>query len=105
MEFHDVGYDRETEYFFKKNQELIEKKRAKLNEERTERRQAELKETHWMRCPKCGENMAEEELAGIMIDRCSSCHGIFFDAGELELLLEAKEPQGFLGGLKKFVGR
>jgi hypothetical protein len=104
MEFEDVGYDRESEYFYRQNQELIERKRADLNKEREARKRDELKEQHWMRCPKCGHAMVEEELSGIMIDRCGSCHGIFFDAGELDLLLEAKEQNGFLGGLKRLVG-
>ncbi|MBZ0111003.1 MAG: zf-TFIIB domain-containing protein [Thermoanaerobaculia bacterium] len=104
MEFEDVGYDKESQYFFRQNQELIERKRAELNKEREARRESELKEQHWMRCPKCGQPMVEEELSGIMIDRCGSCQGIFFDAGELDLLLAAKGQAGFLGGLKKLVG-
>ena len=45
-----------------------------------------LREQHFMRCPKCGHEMKEEELEGIKIDRCSFCEGIFFDAGELDQL-------------------
>ena len=103
MDFHDVGYDKEAQYFYRQNQELIQRKRQELNSQREQRRTSELKAQHWMRCPKCGQEMVEEELAGIMIDRCGNCQGLFFDAGELDLLLEAKEPQGFLGGLRKLV--
>ena len=104
MQFDDAGYSKEEEYFRRRNQELIERKRAELDAEREARHEAELKAEHWLRCPKCGGQMAEEELSGIMIDRCGSCQGIFFDAGELDLLLEAKEQGSFLSGLKRLVG-
>ena len=49
-----------------------------------------------MRCPKCGSSLKEEEYAGIvLVDRCSSkdCGGsVFFDEGELEILMKAKTP-------------
>jgi Zn-finger nucleic acid-binding protein len=35
------------------------------------------------------------------VDRCNSCSGIYLDKGELELLLQSKEPKGFLGGLSQ----
>ena len=36
-----------------------------------------------MRCPKCRSDMEQLEIDGTEIDRCSSCHGLWFDAGEL----------------------
>jgi Zn-finger nucleic acid-binding protein len=101
----DQGYDKEEEYFFRKNKELLEKKRAELDAARRLQEKEQLKEMHWMRCPKCGHEMAEEELAGIKVDRCAHCGGVFFDAGELDLLLQSQEPAGFLGGLKRWVKR
>jgi Zn-finger nucleic acid-binding protein len=53
-----------------------------------------------MKCPKCGADMREIERQGIKVDQCGSCGGIYFDRGELELLLDAREQKGFLGGLK-----
>jgi uncharacterized protein len=97
------GYDKEDEYFFRKNKELLEKKRAELDARRHEQEAHQLKELHWMRCPKCGREMAEEEHSGIKVDRCSGCGGTFFDAGELELLLEAQEPAGFLGAMRRWI--
>lgn len=40
------------------------------------------------RCPYCRETQIVVELDGIEIDHCLSCHGTWFDAGELELLTE-----------------
>ena len=33
-----------------------------------------------------------------MIDRCHECGGIWFDEGELKLLLHGREIEGFLEG-------
>ena len=97
----EQGLTKEEEYFYNVNKELIERKRKALDVHRAEQRKKELKEKHWMCCPKCGDTMEEIELLGIMADKCSTCSGIYFDKGELELLLESKEQKGFLGGLKQ----
>lgn len=47
--------------------------------------------------------MEEIDLAGIDIDKCQDCQGVYFDNGELDILLQSKERGGFLGLLKKFV--
>lgn len=43
-----------------------------------------------MLCPKCQSPMEEKTLStlhgGVTVDRCSGCHGIWFDLGEAELL-------------------
>ena len=36
-----------------------------------------------MRCPKCRSDMELLMIDGTEIDRCSACHGLWFDAGEL----------------------
>ncbi len=46
-----------------------------------------------MDCPVCKEPMVVLELDQIEIDHCLSCSGIWLDAGELELLLEASEDK------------
>jgi DnaJ-class molecular chaperone len=94
-----VGYSKEEEYFYTLNKELIEKNREKAS-------QAKAAEGHpdsWMKCPKCGGQMEEIDLAGIAIDKCQSCQGIYFDNGELDILLQSRERDGFLELLKKFV--
>ena len=39
-----------------------------------------------MRCPKCRADMDVYEVDGVQIDRCSGCHGLWFDAGEVDKL-------------------
>ena len=36
-----------------------------------------------MRCPKCRSDMGQIMIDGTEVDRCSSCHGLWFDDGEL----------------------
>ena len=39
-----------------------------------------------MRCPKCRADMEQVDYEGTEIDRCTICNGIWFDAGEIEVL-------------------
>ena len=39
-----------------------------------------------MRCPKCRADMEQIDYQGTEIDRCTICNGIWFDAGEIEVL-------------------
>ena len=85
----------EDEYFAriefeKRKKALAEKQKRMKKEERKE-----LKEKHWMHCPKCGMEMVEIEFEGIKVDKCSECLGIFFDNGEVDHLIEKNRP-GFL---------
>lgn len=72
----------EDEYFIKQDAELIKQQRARLDSERAraDRRM------HFMKCPKCGADLAETEFAHMKIDRCGECGGVWLDKGELEML-------------------
>jgi hypothetical protein len=100
-ELKEQGYTKEEEYFYNLNKTLIEKKRKDLDEQQHKLKKDELRNLHWMNCPKCGHKMEEVKYLGILLDRCSECHGVYFDKGELDILLESKEQKGFLDGLKK----
>jgi len=39
-----------------------------------------------MRCPKCRADMEQLEFEGTEVDRCVICKGIWFDAGEIEVM-------------------
>ena len=49
-----------------------------------------------MICPVCKNSMVVLELEQIEIDYCTSCKGIWLDAGELELLLETEQERARL---------
>jgi acetyl-CoA carboxylase beta subunit len=84
----------EDEYFAR--QEL--ERRKKWAQEQAAKKSAEEKEQtkklHWMKCPKCGMDLAEIELHGVKVDQCASCGGVFLDAGEMEQL--EKHDEGVL---------
>ena len=88
----------EDEYFTRQELERKkqwEKERAgKMQIEERER----LRELHHMKCPKCGMDLHNISFAGIELDRCVSCNGTWFDAGEMEQLLEEKN-RGIMGKL------
>ena len=88
----EQGYSKEDEYFHRKDMELIQKLREKAEAQRAKTEAENKKNEYWMRCPKCGLNLTEENYGGVLVDRCSSnsCGGVFFDGGELEILLKAK---------------
>lgn len=55
-----------------------------------------------MDCPTCKNAMITLELADVEIDHCVRCGGIWLDAGELELLLDARDKADrLLGSFRK----
>ena len=83
----------EEEYFRRRDQEAIEKLRAKL------RAAAEAKAagTSSMKCPRCDSTLRESKFEEIMIDTCDKCGGVWLDSGELEqLTAQEKEAPGWI---------
>lgn len=95
--------EKEEEYFarmeFERRKQIEEEKRIKMEAEEKER----LKELHYMQCPKCGMNLIEIDYKNIKIDKCSSCQGIWLDAGELDSIsnLEKSTLDKLFGVFKK----
>jgi hypothetical protein len=92
-------FDKEDEYFLKLDAEKIKKLRGELDQKRGEDTKQKRKDTHWMKCPKCGADLQEINYQNVMIDTCTECQGIWLDHGELELLVKGKAllTKGFLG--------
>jgi hypothetical protein len=106
-----VADDRSSEdsWFQRNEKQLLEAARVAREKREAERAQAEkeedrkrLRELHFMKCPKDGHDLVEEELEGVRLDRCSFCEGIFLDAGELDQLF-AKHDEGRKGFFRKLV--
>jgi acetyl-CoA carboxylase beta subunit len=92
---------REDEYFIKMDLEKTNKLRSKLDQTRAEEEKMKRKESHWMKCPKCGSDLKEINFQNVMIDKCDECKGIWLDAGELDLLIkgQARFTQVFINKL------
>jgi len=80
----------EDEYFARRDAELLKEMRAKLDKERN---QTERK-AHYMKCPKCGADLKEETHDHAKVDKCPECHGMWLDAGELELMQQVHKSGG-----------
>lgn len=55
-----------------------------------------------MICPVCKYDMLAVEYHNIELDYCNSCKGVWFDSGELELLLKSQgleEPKAFFADI------
>src|ERR1035437_370416 len=44
-----------------------------------------------MKCPYCSKVMIVVEHEKIELDYCTNCHGVWFDSGELELLMDSMQ--------------
>ncbi len=74
----------EEEYFARRDAELLRQQREAARKTQTE---AERR-SHRMKCPKCGYDLITGEWHGIEVDQCTHCHGVWFDKGEVENLLQ-----------------
>ena len=76
----------EDEYFVKQDAEAIKAHRARLDAERL----ATERKSHYMKCPKCGADLEEKRVGSVAVDTCPDCKGMWLDAGELELVRQAR---------------
>ena len=77
----------EEEYVKKQEIEQMKLLAEKRKKEIEAGEKEKLQKLHYMRCPKCGDLMQEIEYKEIKLDKCFSCGGIYFDDGELDLLI------------------
>ena len=106
----DNSRSREDKWFLENEKHLVEAARLareKRGEERAAHEKAEetrrLKDLHFMKCPKCGHDMAAQSIQGVSIERCGFCEGVYLDAGELEVLFLRKADDN-RGVLRKLLG-
>lgn len=102
--------DSEDNWFRSYEKELLEeaaKKRVKrIEKEMSNRDQDELvklREAHWLKCPKCGHDMATISYDQVEIESCTFCKGVYFDRAEFESVLLRKTPRRF-SFYRKFFG-
>lgn len=84
----------EDEYFVRLDAELIKQRRAELDAKRASDNAAR----RVPQCPRCETDLAERELEEVRVDICPNCGGMWLDAGELDLIRDARRS-----GLSRFV--
>lgn len=96
MSEYDKPSKAEDEYFARQELERRKKWAQEQSAKMADEQKDQLKQLHWMKCPKCGMDLNEIELHGVKVDQCASCGGIFLDAGEMEQI--GKHDQGGVMG-------
>ena len=91
--------ENEEEYFARIDFEKRKKLAAAHVRDVAQHERDALKEAHWMRCPKCGHELLTISLRGVRVDTCSSCSGMWLDAGELDQLVKS-DDSGLLKSLR-----
>jgi protein-arginine kinase activator protein McsA len=93
------GFDKpsrnEDEYFARQELERRKKWAAEQSANMAGHEKEQLKQAHWMKCPKCGMDLQEIAFHGVKVDQCAHCGGVFLDAGELEQI--EKHDAGVFG--------
>lgn len=92
--------EKEEEYFKRQELERLRKLREEAAAATAAAEQDRLKKLHYMRCPKCGMELAEVTFRGVAVDACFACGGMYLDAGEIDKILAHKEP----GLMSRMVG-
>ncbi len=85
--------DKEEEYFARLEFERKKKQEEQLRTQMDIEEKQKSKELHYMHCPKCGMKLIEIDYKGIAVDKCSSCDGVWLDAGELEAIAELEQTK------------
>ena len=81
----------EDEYFHRKNQEAIEKLRAKMKVAE----EAKAAGLSSMKCPRCDGTLKEINFEEVMIDTCDKCGGVWLDSGEFGQLTKKDQTGWF----------
>jgi len=88
IDLDDRGQALENEYFHRREIELVQKMKEKL--------QAENAKMTEMKCPRCDGRLVETDFENVKIDVCENCSGAWLDAGELAQVVGTEEKTGWL---------
>ena len=80
----------ENEYFARRDAEWLKQQRAALDRERAARASGHER----LKCPRCASELQQRDFQNVKHDVYGSCPGVWFDAGELEMVLHM--PRGEL---------
>ena len=77
----------EDEYFARRDAEWVKSRRVELDKQQA----AAAREAGTPKCPRCQTPLTEREFQNVKLDACDRCKGVWFDAGELEMILLLKK--------------
>lgn len=76
----------EDEYFARRDAEWAKARRAELDKQQAAADAA----AGALKCPRCSTPLVEREFQNVKLDACPKCKGVWFDAGELEMVMLLK---------------
>ena len=82
----DRAHALENEYFLRQERKLVQKLKEKL--------EAEQAEAGKLECPKCHGKLVDSTFAGIVIEVCNNCHGVWLDVEDLEQISHHEQHHG-----------
>ena len=91
-----IGYDVEDAVYKEIEAKQLAALREKLDERRRRAEHDAAREAHWMRCPKCGGQMKEQQFENVIVDKCTDCHSVNINADEIELLIHSERDHASL---------
>ncbi len=94
--------EQEEEYFARLEFERRRKALSEQQDQAAEQERLKILAVVRQRCPKCGAALVAVPYRGIELDKCTRCHGVWLDFGELEQV--APEDTGLLGSLRRIFG-
>lgn len=84
----------EDDYFAREEIEAKRKLALKQGEALEAQEREQLKQLHFMKCPKCGMDLQTLSKGTVEVDTCFNCHGVWLDSGELETLVKSGDGNG-----------
>jgi uncharacterized protein len=97
--------EKEEHYFREQEMKQLLAKAQREQALQKEQEKKQLKELHYMHCPKCGQKLLVEKYGKVEIDVCAHCKGLWLDANELDqILAERSESQPLRRFLKVLGG-
>lgn len=84
--------DQEDEYFIRLEKEMQKQREEQRKAQVSKEEREKLRALHFMKCPKCGTDLMEIDFKGMKIDECTSCRGMWLDAGEFDALVAIEKP-------------
>jgi hypothetical protein len=100
----DKTTDPEAEYFARLDQEKKKALAEQITAENAAADKDARQKLHYLKCGKCGGQLAPQTFRGVTIDVCGDCNSVLLDPGELETLA-GHDESGALASLAKFFTR
>jgi hypothetical protein len=95
---------KEEQYFLEQEAKRLRAKALQNQAAMADDEKKQLKELHYMHCPKCGQKLATENYGKVEVDVCGSCKGLWLDADELTMILKSEKRTGLLRAFSKVLG-